>query len=75
MEVGQTGMSTSFNFSVDVVLSKKEKTTRESLLSSVGRVGFFSIVKYKKSWVALIPNPKNGTLHNAIISMYFKAVH
>lgn len=40
MEAGQTGTSTSFNFSLDVVevLSKREKTTRESLL---GRMGFF----------------------------------
>lgn len=48
MEAGQTGTSTSFNFSVDAVevLLKREKTTRESLL---GRVGFFfSIVKYKE---------------------------
>lgn len=42
MEAGQTGMSTSFNFSADVVevLSRREKTTRESLL---GSVGFFEL--------------------------------
>lgn len=73
MEAEQTGMSTNINFSADVVevLSRREKATGEPLL---GRVGFFSIVKYKESWELAI-NPKNGTLYNVNISMYFKAVH
>lgn len=73
MEAGQTGTSTSFNFSADVVegFFKKRKghyrvTTRQGW--------FFSIVKYKESWELGI-NPKNGTLYNVNISMYFKAVH